>query len=140
MDSLGPYRLVPVGPFHAKVSPEDYDRIAAFRWTPHSKGYAQASVKREGKWTTVLMHREIMHPQGRAIVDHDNRDRLDNRRGNLRNTTQSVNIARAHPTGGVYRKGRQWVIQFGNKYMGSHPTKEAAEAARKVLWEDHVRA
>lgn len=138
MSNVEPFNLVPVGATFAKVSPEDYVCIAAHTWHLHSKGYAQRTLKVDGKWTTRLMHREIMQPQGRSVVDHRNRDRLDNRRGNLRDTSQSVNLAVAHPKAGVRFHLGAWRAQFRNKHLGTFPSRAAAEAARKIAWEAHV--
>jgi hypothetical protein len=70
----------------AVIDDEDYERVAALKWTYGGGGYAH----RRGN---VYLHRFILGevPDG-MVVDHINRDKLDNRRANLRITTQSVNV------------------------------------------------
>ena len=94
--------------YRAIVSPEDFVKCAAFKWTLTNcstdktpKYYASRKVKREdGSRRTQYLHRFIMgEPEG-AIVDHGNDDGLDCRRGNLTVMSQSLNIIR--------RKGRQY--------------------------------
>ena len=74
---------------------KDYYRLGHFKWyVVGKKGnyYAVRSVKVKGKQTkTVRLHREIMKPRKRRVVDHKNCDSLDNRRTNLRLATKSQN-------------------------------------------------
>jgi hypothetical protein len=95
--------------------------------------YARRS---EGKWNKLYMHRELT---GWALVDHKNRDGLDNRRGNLRPASKSQNAANAprrsdstnqfkgvRPSSG----GRpSWVARIQNRHLGTFPTEEAAALA-----------
>lgn len=70
----------------AIVSLEDVENVCAFRWRCSLEGYA---VRNEGTAQTpsfahISMHRQVMgFPEG-VEVDHRNRNRLDNRRTNLR--------------------------------------------------------
>lgn len=75
------------------VDEDMYDWVSKWTWraSKYGKGfYAVRGVKLEGKWKQVLLHREMMqHLLGRTLdrkelVDHANRDTLDNRVGNLR--------------------------------------------------------
>lgn len=73
--------------YFAKVSPEDYPTIAKHSWY-YRNGYALTEIKKK----EVRMHRfilEVVDPE--VIVDHKNRNRLDNRRSNLRCFTPSQN-------------------------------------------------
>lgn len=62
---------------------------AEHRWSLHSDGYAVRQVDRRA----VLLHREIMGcTRGDGIeIDHENGNRLDNRRSNLRLANRSLN-------------------------------------------------
>jgi hypothetical protein len=75
----------------AIVDPEDYDTLAGNRWHLSAQGYARRAVP--GGRSVVAMHREILG-LGRGDPrqgDHMNRDRLDNRRSNLRIATAGQN-------------------------------------------------
>ena len=71
----------------AQVDPVDFTRLSRHKWRLRN-GYAVAIIG--GK--TVRMHRDVMQetdPQ--MVIDHINRDRLDNRRSNLRRLTPLEN-------------------------------------------------
>lgn len=106
-------------------------------WSVNGRGYVQrAGVSK----VPVLLHRELLDfPAG--LVDHKNRDRLDNRRSNLRAVTALEN-GQNHPPRrgtsthrGVYRnRWGRWVATASRDgrslYLGTHLTEEdAAEAS-----------
>lgn len=70
-----------------------YDELSKYTWYLHNNGgYAARHVKRNGKDTCSLMHREIIGVTDSSVcVDHINRNPLDNRRCNLRLATKSEN-------------------------------------------------
>lgn len=72
----------------ALVDDEDYEALSQYIWH-FSKGYAA----RSGGGKTLLMHREILDAQPGQIVDHRDRNRLNNQRSNLRIVTYSQNNA-----------------------------------------------
>lgn len=71
----------------------DLEPLSRLAWRLSSQGYAYRQEKVGGSKTIVLMHRVIAAPVGRQVVDHVNRDRVDNRRANLRCCTTAQNIA-----------------------------------------------
>lgn len=108
---------------HAQVNPEDEALVSGYRWNL-SHGYAQTSVDQRRDPVTgrkrsrsVFMHRLIMPDS--PTVDHLNRDRLDNRRENLRaasaaqNTQNSPGRNRTGFKGVVERKAGAYVAQMG---------------------------
>lgn len=112
-----------------------------FRWSLDGNGYVQARA--DGQ--TKKLHRWLMgYPAG--IVDHLNRNPLDNRRSNLRVTDHKGNARNCSKTPGltsrymgVYRHTQtgRWVatgsIGGKSKYLGCFSTpEEAAEVSR--LW------
>lgn len=58
-------------------------------WCRSSHGYA---VTGAGKNRQYMHHAVLGKPPTGLVTDHINRDRLDNRRANLRFVTQKVNI------------------------------------------------
>lgn len=67
---------------YALVDSEDEEMVSAYRWTLHASGYATAHIGGRG----VLMHRLLLglSRTDDRLGDHINRNRLDNRRENLR--------------------------------------------------------
>jgi hypothetical protein len=72
----------------AKVSWDDYDKIAACRWSVDRRGYARGRHREHRNMS--LMHRLIAGVPGK-VIDHINHDKLDNRRSNLRSVSQREN-------------------------------------------------
>jgi len=77
------------------VEPEDYYRLKHFKWHligNNEKFYAFRNIKIGHTGTKMVsMHREIMNAPRGLLVDHRNRNGLDNRRANLRLATYSQN-------------------------------------------------
>ena len=77
------------------IDAEDYDRLSVFKWHSHSGGYAFRNLSKAGNNSrgvgVVLMHREVIGAVKGQKVDHRNRDKLDNRKDNLRISTTSQN-------------------------------------------------
>lgn len=74
---------------YAKVDNEDYRELVRHSWY-YKDGYAITKINRR----ETRMHRYIMNEKDpEVIIDHKNRDRLDNRRTNLRryNLIQNAN-------------------------------------------------
>ena len=89
-------RCIPLGDgFYAYVDAADYERLSQWTWRLCGK-YAGRMEK--GK--LIFMHREIVQaPEGR-VVDHKNRNKLDNTRDNLRPFTHAENARnRSKPRG-----------------------------------------
>jgi len=72
---------------------EDYEKIKEYRWNYHKgdRRYVE-SKSRDGSGKTVKIHRVIMNVEDeKIVVDHINRNTLDNRKINLRLVTDKEN-------------------------------------------------
>jgi len=91
-----PFRRIPLTQGkYAIVDPEDYERLAKYKWFAirYERGYYAVRAARDskGRQRNVRMHREIMgEPKGK-IIDHINHNGLDNRKANLRFVTRQQN-------------------------------------------------
>lgn len=81
---------------YATIDVED-SALAELPWRLHSNGYVQSEVGRK----SVYLHRLVVglkHGDPRE-ADHKNRNRLDNRRANLRVVTRAQNTENLDPSG-----------------------------------------
>lgn len=140
-------RLIPLT--CGQVAIVDSDRYDwAMQWNWHArysrftKSFYATRKGRRGEPQAVYLHREILG-QPHARVDHANGNSLDCRRSNLRECTQSQNIANRGPQAnnrsgypGVYWRNdlNKWTAAIGvmghKKWLGAFTTKEEAIAAR----------
>lgn len=75
------------------VDDNDYDYLTQWRWS-YNNGYAcrMSSSKGGSKRVKIYMHRLITNCPDNLEVDHINRNRLDNRRSNLRVCNRATNM------------------------------------------------
>ena len=93
-------RLVPLTRgLSAMIDEEDFALVAQYRWTAkpmQSAGgnyYVMSKLRAALGGKTIYMHRVLLDAQPGQIVDHVNRNPLDNRRSNLRFATARQNAA-----------------------------------------------
>ena len=80
----------------ALVDDEDYEYLNQFKWFASKANKREAYYALRNDYTVnpskqLWMHRIIMKPTGKMIIDHINGDGLDNRRKNLRICTRRQN-------------------------------------------------
>ena len=123
----------------ALVDDEDFYFLNQFKWH-ENKGYAR---------TVIYMHNLILKPKDKMLVDHKNRNRLDNERENLRYATHSQSQAnrtlqsnnRSGFRGVYWNKGaKKWKVDIKTngikKFVGTFTSKiEAAKAYNKACLE-----
>lgn len=132
----------------AVVDDDDFEYLSQWKWC-FDGNYARRRAKNHEEGTrTIYMHRVIAKPREDEVVDHINRDKLDNRRCNLRTledeTLNRLNqsISKKNKTGarGVVRlpagrrKPERYVayisVKDKTKYLGTFLTVSEAEQAR----------
>jgi hypothetical protein len=75
----------------AIVDDEDYDRVAAFKWSADVKRntvYAKRTIRLDGRKMTLRLHAFLT---GLPYVDHRDGNGLNNTRANLRQATNAEN-------------------------------------------------
>lgn len=116
---------------YAIVDQNDYYWLAQHTWLAQQTDDTYRAVRLAccgKKGTLINMHRVIMNPPKHLLVDHINRNSLDNRRANLRLATRTQNNWNRRPTKGktskykgVYwcRDRKKWrsQIRANNKTM-----------------------
>jgi len=114
---------------YALIDDDDYDKLSNYIWRITNTGYANRKYKSGEKGyknhhhRKITMHREIMKCSS-GQIDHINRNRLDNRKSNLRICSQRINCFNS-PTRiatskfrGVYfdkfcnNKNKRWIAQI----------------------------
>lgn len=136
----------------AIVDVADYERLSFFKWSLRD-GYARRARRISdvpGKASAIMMHREVLCAPEGMLVDHANRNRLDNRKTNLRICTVEQNAQNSSrhkdarsPYRGVYehrdtRAGGcvRYVARIGfngnQLHLGRFITPEDAAAAYDV--------
>jgi hypothetical protein len=134
----------------AIVDDGDFDELSKYKWSAGAiRNYPYAVRRPNGK--TILMHRQIMgvfNPN--LIVDHIDRNTLNNTRSNLRVTTKSMNARNKKASGtskymGVsLHRGKKWIahIKINGKYkhLGVFSDEvEAAKAYNKAVLEANLQ-
>lgn len=115
---------------------DDIDKVKQYKWTL-SHGYAISSRHK------LCLHRFVMgNPEDSIIVDHINRDRLDNRKCNLRfcnlqenNMNKGIQSNNSSGYPGVSYSKNKWRAYIGINgkqiHLGRYSTLEEAIEARK---------
>jgi hypothetical protein len=79
---------------YARIDPRRYGELSGYRWYAKKNGRGYVALRfapEDGRAAPVYMHRQILNAQKGQIVDHKNRDSLDNRDENLRFANSSQN-------------------------------------------------
>lgn len=121
---------------------EDWERFKGHYWFINDTGYAVCETMKTG---TLRFHKLVTGTTAEVIIDHINRNKLDNRKQNLRIANKKVNsinrdLQSNNTTGhaGVHfnKNNGKWNarVKVNGKviWLGSFQTKEEAIAARQA--------
>lgn len=119
----------------AIVDREDLARVSSHSWQFHSMGYATSGG-------SILLHRLIMGAKKGQMVDHINRDKLDNRKANLRFCSHRQNSQNRKAKGYCIEKrtGKfysQIKVDDRRIHLGTFETKEQAISAYRRAAKAH---
>ncbi len=138
------------------VDKEDFDFLNQWNWS-FDGNYATRSQhirisKNKYRSKKIYMHRLIMGNEDELVIDHINKNKIDNRKSNLRFSTVSSNIRngslrKSNKSGvqGVYwcKFSKKWVSQIMVKrkhiHLGKFSNKQEAISARKVAEEKYFK-
>lgn len=125
--------------------PVDAPYVSLFLWSENTGGYAKRKVRLGGRQRTILLHRKVAEEAGVVaspfLTDHQNLNKLDNRRSNLRAATRPQNGQNSQLTsrntsgfkGVSFQKSRKWRADIRCKgksiFLGLFDTREEAYAA-----------
>lgn len=122
-------KLIPLthGKF-ALVDDCDFDLVSKYRWSAHRHKTGTWYAERTVKGKVILMHRFILNPPDGMLVDHKDRDGLNNQRSNIRIATKSQNNANRRASvnsqtsnflGVAFEKDRQkWTARIRKNGVG----------------------
>lgn len=110
------------------------DQYGHLSWFLSDTGYAmRRPTLDDGSKITVRLHRLVIGAKEGEIVDHKNRNRLDNRRSNLRIVTQKENALNQKSRGYYWDKAKgKWGVRYRGKYYGRYDSKEEAQRAYQL--------
>ena len=134
------YRCIELTGKHGKgkvtiVDDDTYQKYGHLAWHQSNWGYAMRRVGDKGKpKRSILLHRLVMDAKKGEVVDHCNRNRLDNRRSNLRITTPKQNARnRSNVKGYTFDKSRnKWLVTYHKKFIGRYDTEQEASRAYQL--------
>lgn len=111
-----------------QISDSDFISISKFNWRIDNNGYATRYYfcKKTKKQKIIFMHKQIYGHKDGFVVDHKDRDKLNNKRSNLRFATKSQNSMNSEKKSHI--KGKP----CSSKYKGVSFEK------RKNLWISYI--
>lgn len=127
---------------------EDWEKLSVYCWFEDKSGYAYANVNR-GKKKTVRFHQMLFDAPSGMTVDHINRNKLDNRKENIRVVTITENVLNRdvykNNTSGARgvtwnRVKRKWQVRLTwNKKVVSLGYFDNIEDAKKARLEGEIK-
>lgn len=127
------------------VDNSDFKWLSIFPWYYNNSGYAACEIGGRKNRIRLLMHRVLNATPDGFVTDHVNRNKLDNRKVNLRTVTQrfnSTNRGKSKNNSSGHR-GVQWIgkdkiwgaqikVNYKNIWLGRFRNIKDAIKARKL--------
>lgn len=112
------------------VDEATFKQYGHLSWYLGDTGYAM----RKPNGVIVRLHRFVTEAPEGMVVDHLNGDKLDNRRSNLRITTQAINAANRKDTIGYTwdASKNRWMVRYRKQFYGRYATEEEAKRAYQL--------
>jgi hypothetical protein len=107
---------------------QDEEVFLSRKWYISDAGYAVWRGLINGEKQTVRLHRLILGAKPSEIVDHKNRNKLDNRRKNLRICTRSENAENRASKGYCWDSSKQkWLVIYRGRFYARYGSEEEAK-------------
>lgn len=124
---------------YALIDLEDVPKVKNIKWRINCNGYVMNNSNHN-----LFLHRVILDTD--LFVDHINRNKLDNRKQNLRICTKQQNKMNVPYYKGYYKIKDKWIAKIKQNgkqvHLGSFAYEEEAEYARwvaeKILFKDFM--
>lgn len=122
------------------IDAEDWEKIRHIKWHKNDSGYAVWRGIKNGVKRTIRMHRVINDTPDGLVTDHINRNRLDNRKSNLRSVTQKENMQNIEHGLGVWhqRQTNRWVVEVYKKHIGCFGSEELALQIATMVYDGEL--
>lgn len=127
--------------WYCLIDKEDYELIEDYSWYKSVRWYVESRIN----WKLVKIHRFITNVEDWTLIDHINREKLDNRKINLRKATHKQNLHNAKQKTGKYKwvyQDKKWkyIARIKSKHLWSFVNENEAamaynEAAKKEFGE-----
>lgn len=121
-----------------QIDGDDYEAVSHYAWHIDTDGYPRTGIgSGRGRQRSIRLHIFLLGRAGNEVEwDHENRDKLDNRRSNLRPMTHAGNQRNKVAPGerGVVRRRKRWHAQINvegrRRHLGTFDTEQEARRAR----------
>jgi len=97
----------------AIVDDDIYERAKDFKWYLDHHGYPNSNGKTRAKINRGWLHKFVLGSAPKPLVtDHINRNKLDNRRENLRFVNRRINNLNSSKKKWIIRHQNKWRVRF----------------------------
>lgn len=131
----GDVAYISIGGQRVLFDAEDLPKLCGKWWHISKNGYACSNKSKK------TMHRVVMDAKNGDVIDHINRNKLDNRKANLRFADPSINAFNSTRKRG--KTGKKYItfdsgsykVQIGGKHIGRRKSLDEAVSLRDKAFE-----